>query len=86
MYPHKNQLVCTLTLGILHLYTGAMMTDLTVEQYYKVYHEWSRSAFTQPRREVSSNFNAIIKEEEWNAPKNAHHHSCLVSAYTILIM
>ena len=30
----------------LHLYTGAMMRDLTVEQYHTVYHEWNGSALT----------------------------------------
>ena len=63
-----------------------MMRNLTVEQYYMVYPEQNASALTQSRGEVSSKFHAINEEEEWNVPKNAHHHSCLGSAYTMLII
>ena len=40
--------------AILHLYTGTMMRDLTVEQYHTVYAEWKESALTRPGREVST--------------------------------
>ena len=71
-------------LPILHLYTGAMMKDLTVEQCCTVYPEGNKSVLTQPRREVSSEIHAITQGEEQNMPQNAHYHSCLVSTYTIL--
>ena len=61
-----------------------MMRDLTVEQYCMVYPEQNGPALTQPRREESSKLQAITQKEEWNTPQNAHHHSCLVSTYTIL--
>ena len=61
------------------------MRDFAVEQDHMVYPEQNGSVLNQPRREVSSKFHSITEEEEWNAPKGAHHYSCLVSAYTILI-
>ena len=42
--------LCTLTrAAILYLYTGAMMRDITVEQYYMVYPGWNGSALTQQK-------------------------------------
>ena len=34
--------------NILHLYTGAMMRDLAVQQYHRVNPEWYRSALNEP--------------------------------------
>ena len=81
-----DQAVCTLTLPILHFYTGAMMRDLTVEQYHMVYPEWNGLALNWPRGEVSSEFHTITQEEKQNTPQNTHCHSSLVSNYTILFM
>ena len=82
MYP----LLVPHTAAILYLYTGTVMRDLAMEQYHLVYPEWNGSTLTQPRREVASEFHTTTQEEEWNTPQNVHCHSCLVSAYTILIM
>ena len=57
-----------------------------MEQYHMLYPKQNGLALTKPRREVSSEFYTATLEEEWNTPQNAHCHSCLVSAYTILIM
>ena len=63
-----------------------MMRDLTMEQYHTVYPEQNRSALTQPGRKIASEFHTItLEDKKWNTPQNAHCHSCLVSAYTILI-
>ena len=79
---------CALTLTILHLYTGAVMRDLAMEQYHMVYPEWHGSALNQPRKEESSEFHAATQKEgeEQITHHNAYCHSCLVSAYAILIM
>ena len=50
---------------ILHLYTGAMMTDLAVEQYHLVYPEHNGSALTQPGWEVSSK----VSHNEMESPR-----------------
>ena len=68
----------------MHLYTGAIMRNLSVEQYHMVYPEQNGSVLTQARGLISSKFHAITQEEEQNTPLNAHHCSCLVSTYTIL--
>ena len=81
----ENQAVCTFTPHILHLYTGAMMRDLAVEQCHMVYPEQDGSALNQPTREESSEFHTTTWEKEWIMPQNAYCHSCLVSVYTILI-
>ena len=52
--------------AILYLYTGVVMRDLAVEQYCIVYPGQNGSTLTQPRREVCSEFHAIIQKEEQN--------------------
>ena len=48
---------------------------------------WTKwSSTLQTKKEVSSELHAITQEEEWNTSISAHHHSCLVSHYTLLFM
>ena len=68
----------------LHLYTGAVVRELTLEQYRMVYHEWNRSVLISLCGEVSSEVSHNHLGRRMNMPQNAHLKSCLVSNSTIL--
>ena len=72
--------------NFLHLCTGAVMTDLTVEQYCLVYPDWYGSVLNWPRGECPVSFTPSSKEKKEPHLKYAYHHSCLVSNYTISLL
>ena len=64
----------------LHLYTGAMMQDLTVEQHSI----WNRSVLNHLYRDCLIEFQDIGQKVHRTTIHHAFHHSCLVSESIIL--